>query len=157
MSTPKIDDQDTVFYRPGVNYEITLNAPDKSQFFNKLTRVNKVVEFYSAVTELFRPIGQFELYPELSEIRNSNPEKQRQSRWHYHGVIRFTDELAVAEFLLTISYKLSKLVDYQINTYRKEYWNTYIQKQQFIMKPLCKSKNVPYVLTSTKPQFTSTL
>lgn len=158
MSKPKIEDEDigaTCFYIPQVNYELTINP--REQHFKKKTRSSKCVETCSAIMELFRDVATFEMYPELSEPRFGNIERGSEARWHYHGVVRFNDELAVGIFLLEKVYMLKRMCDFSINSYRKEHWNKYIKKQEKIMKPLTKYNNLPYVLTSNRPQFVSTL
>lgn len=160
MNTPNMSSEQKepkAFLTTGIVYEMTLNAPDRGQYFNKETRATKCVEHYSTILELMRPYADYTFYPELSQIRNSNPEKQHYCRWHYHGFIKFKDNLALAQWLVHSQYKLSKTVDYQINAYREEYWNKYCTKQEEIMKPLCKSLNIPYILSSTKPRFKSIL
>lgn len=149
---PQEEKEITVFYKKGIDYEITIN-PDK-QYIGDLARLGKVVQDVSRHMDKWKEYADFSLIPEVSEIRFGNKERGNTSRIHYHGTFRLLNDISVGMLLINLLPDLKKFADFTINELRPEYWiNQYINKQQDIMLPLCKKFRVPYAIRSDKPCF----
>lgn len=147
------DKTSEIFYRANTTYEITVN-PD-NQYFDKIDRLVKMASSFSAHIDALKEVSTFQFIVEQSEPRYGNKHRGSDSRLHFHGTIRFLDEVSIGKFLLNIVNKLKKYGDFSINTYRPDVWDDYMDKQKHIMLPLCKAYHVPYVYRSDKPIYKS--
>lgn len=149
VTTQSDDTTPTVFYKPEGIYEITINPCDKYQFRYTKHRTEHFVEV--AVRKLRSCLGascEYSLFLELSEPRNSNPIKGTYPRFHFHGTISIKPDPQCLFSLLEYGLaRLSDYGDYQINTYRPDYWPQYYMKQQNVIGKVLKSKGLPLFLT----------
>ncbi len=106
-------------------YEITLNPNDKHQYFGNDLRHIKSRQDIQQLMESLNV--KYLLYQEISIQQHSNPTLP-QNRLHYHGIIKVTNPF---EFTLTGMYKMTRLVDYQLNPFRSE-WLDYCTKQRYL-------------------------
>ncbi len=142
-----------VIYKSGHRYEITINPNDKHQFFGSPRRLEIFMTKLHAllVDALDNYKQEYKLFVELSEPHINVNSKSPLPRLHFHGTIKFVNELAVGQFLLKSLYKLSRFSNVTLNDYREDYWPKYISKQSLVMKALAKYYKVKVTIKNKQP------
>ncbi len=147
-----------LFYTEKTTYEITISPNDKSQYFGSPRRIELfTMKVQSILTKALTNNGvEFKLWLELSEPKEINKEAYKKSksgsRLHYHGTIRFPNEIAVGLFLLKGQYLLSRTMDVYISNkgVKRIEWIPYCRKQRGIIKLLCYTQSkTPHILEHT--------
>lgn len=142
-------------FEAGKVYEITINPDDKHQYYGKNCRLTRVVELVSRELDQCKGVMDYSLAVEVTMPQYGNAERGSKPRIHYHGQVKFKDEMSVAEFFVERAYGLRQWSDVQFNKYRPEIWDEYCAKHKKFMLPYCKKYQVPYIISSTKPIFVS--
>lgn len=111
-------------------YEFTINMHDDYQYpFHEL-RIMKSMKILRDVLEHNTFLYHFKT--ELSEPHFGD--RKTITRIHFHGVILFRDKSELHLFLLLTMNQLMKIGRICINSFRKDIWLPYIDKQQWIHK-----------------------
>lgn len=140
VDTTKLASVDTIFYKKGVTYSITINPDDSYQYWKRHSRV---ALWHKASFEKMSMLDgkgiQYELYPDISLPVDSG--KGRDPRLHWHGTITFEHHLAILYWLLAWR-EMSEWCYINIDTIADEkVWHRYCTKTMHILGPLRRLKN----------------
>lgn len=117
-------------------YEFTFAPNDQCQFAPNTSKLlPRYIQWRESMENLIKLLPadiDYYLVPELSEPQSSH--KSRYPRWHLHGIIKFRNQTARIDFLSEWWPKASRYGIIQMNTFRPDYWPTYITKDQDIMR-----------------------
>jgi len=126
--------------RPGHVYAITINPSDDYQYYKLNSpleqmwkkRLGEFKKYWSALlVNMFSRFDiEYNLNIEISEPLDGN---DASPRLHFHGIIKFTTEDAIMEFLLILLDKLkmrSRIKIKPIDNMKK--WHDYCMKQTFL-------------------------
>lgn len=149
-----IDGDDKFTFKADTQYEITINPDDKHQFYGKgHTRVNYFVEAMAKELDQWKESCAYSMALEVSMPQYGNATRGSKPRLHYHGVIRFKDEVSIATFFIERAYKVRQWCDVQFNEFRPEHWPKYCAKNKAMMKSYCDAHHVPYIQNSEKAPY----
>lgn len=128
------------YYQLNTFYEITINPIDAYQHFTIENVNERLRSCYNSLVCMLSGRIDITLNIEISEKNMGHTSKtgktmvyHGRNRVHGHGLIKFHTKDQLLYFLLTKFSKLSKMSSIAINPYRPEYWDAYINKQQWLI------------------------
>jgi len=150
------------FYVSGETYEVTLNP--KKQHFNTGNRLKLCIKDLDVLLIELSTVADVVLYPEISEIRHSNPDLKSEPRLHFHGTLSLDKaDTSAGLFMLLYVSKIKQYGDFQFNLtvgdghgydHREDYWTAYCTKQRSVIEPIFKKYKIPYIQKSLEdPSF----
>lgn len=131
----------------GGTYAITINGNDSVQCFGKEGRMCLAYRKYYKIFNRMRYWCEFRLKPEYSFNQYSNKMGEG-PRLHWHGHLKMTDldrfiELGYTELKQISMFKIDLITD-------DTEWGNYTSKSEKLLKTMCKTRNLPYEIESSK-------
>lgn len=126
-------------FSPKVLYEFTINGNDDAQWQGTFKALKmRYVRNRKLLREILfeTPSIKYKLYPEISMPQYGRGNKNAVPRIHWHGVIRFPDEVSLLDWLLITQVKMAKYGSFQFNEFRPEYWPEYCTKNENLFSKL---------------------
>lgn len=124
----------TPFYKTNVLYSVTINPNNRCQGTIKGGAHSRLVDVKTQVWNVLNkhPDIKYLLHLDISEPLNLN---NNFPRVHFHGVVMFTTELAIRDWLLVVLYKLHNWCNIDIDTISDtSIWEKYCRKYDHITK-----------------------
>lgn len=128
-------------------YEFTINLNDDYQMPKRGDPATRALRAHSVMSEVLATMGpgvKYNLRYELSMPQYGDRHKNPFSRIHWHGIIYFSDDRTLYEFLLTGTYSLTRIGRYQFNSFRPQHWEAYCKKHKSIFKDRLKIRNASF-------------
>lgn len=121
-------------------YAFSFN-PEEQPLFEKFykCKLNNLSDWSNAVKErlLSLKYAKVEVYTEISQ----------KGRFHFHGYIRIISD--IVKFVVHDLAKLRHYGTYEIDDIKDPItWQTYVHKQEHIMKNYCHSNNMSYMISN---------
>lgn len=137
-------DDDKFNISTNIIYELSISPDDTHQYATKGdTRVQNVKSDVQSIFGDFHKNIKYHLFCEVSNKQFGNKDSNRLCRVHWHGIVVFTSNAAVWDWITIRWQKLTAFCTVQLNLYgvsqtgqhpdRAKYWDEYVRKQTWLV------------------------